>query len=1737
LSGFLPEGITFDPLTGIISSTPTAPTEAGELIIKVTDGSVEAETLDLSVQYGAVVAPEMEAEQPLIENEEGLEPAEEAEKVEEAQEAEVAEEAEEAAEGGAPMLTAPAQWRVTGAFGSYTISELSDGAEVSTGLSRDALLAKIDGYWATHDKLRLVFGADTANPMTSQRSEPGTADGRITITVPAGKQLDIEGWLTVADDTALQLSGADATSIININAVGKPDGYSVALPNIDEGNIESQGNGVSTIYCPSDSLATLNINGGKISKAAGDNGSGICDASTGALHIYGGEVTATAAGSRAIVVAGGTFAAEAGTITAAPDAYAIDNTSELGSFSLGSASMLPAIEGIIKLANQTSRFHYTGVLADPLTNVYSIEPSENTLGGDTVFAGGAAYAEAEGFINTSTALPNPIVAGIEAQSSDAILKASMLALSTPITNAFEIWNWADLAEINNLLNDPAYVDANGHNLAYYYAAGNGFRLMQDLGVPGAGNYGDGTDGASGSGISGKTAAAAGRTGNEVYGWNGYQGHTGDEAAYTGAQGTGSGWAGAAGWTPVGKYTLQVSGEGIEPAGNKPFKGIFDGQGHSINGLWENYSANISNTWGAGLFGYLHTAEVYDLTVNTSAAGIKITSQSWTSSTAGVLAGNAYDSKFENCFTSGLVENHGRHNGNLNSVTAGGFTGTIVGPTPATYVDAGPMPPINASAINCGASTTVYSNERAGGFSSSFTGLAEDCYATGSVTVNAGADGSVPYPSAAGFAVAIGRGNIIRCYSTGDVSATLTSVYDGEWDTFASFTAGGFAGLISSSYVSQSYALGKLTVLSLDGGVYYANESSDGFGAGGFAGKVKGDSSTSGGATTIEDCYSLAAVDITAKNNAETTYAGGFIGRSSGGSGQYGPGNVTVSGCYAAGNVKADFSAVTGTKGEGGFIGYIGGISTNKISAGTTPNRFDTWATNQTDAVGRDDVSSGSGFAPSGVTTTDLVKKTTYTQESSASYGVEASGVWDIVDGVTYPFLWWQYKDAASLNYTLATVKKNGSVLSGTVPYNFTAAGDTVEVTDQGSAAWARFSNNANATGGVTLTAPSILWGGSATNIVRPFSLAPVILPPARLVGFGGYQWYIIGYENVGVYNGSGAHPAPANSITLLVKQASAAYNNPGKSQYGEVRYRPSVTTATAGYQEYNGKYYQGAFNTYPSDYLDSEVQRAMDIIANGGSVLNPAGTASNVILDHEQIFINPRTLYASEDTYPQKMSEDVANQKLWAISVNERDIIKTFSNGTTILAFGRGMYSGWAWTRTPGDSSGLPSATFVSTATTNNNGATVDSTNSPNPAVRPAFNLDLNNVILVTASTSADGGTYKPDNTVGGPLEQLVDVPSTDTIKFTMKVSDPDFLSLKVIGGNAHTGTPGDTLNIDYSGAKMDTVDKYVSTVIFNSAGDAVYYGKLSQTASGTANIIIPNTLPGGTYTVRLYNEQANGDDYTDFMSDTPPTSYEITASTNPTTGAHGTITPPGVTTVSLGDNQGYVITADPGYHIESITVDGSPIPLTGTTADNAYEFTNVTADHTIEVAFAVNKTPVTITKVVTGDYADKTKAFTFTVYFQDSTGAALASGTAFTYTGGIVAGSGATPPANGTLTLDSQGKAQFTLKHGQTITIDGAAATGKVRAAESPAGYTPSFTDSLDAVPTPYNDLDTGYRSMTDDARIFAFSNDRAVPPPTGIVVEDPRTFLAASPLVAGFACALENLFKKRKPRYPGKH
>jgi hypothetical protein len=147
-------------------------------------------------------------------------------------------------------------------------------------------------------------------------------------------------------------------------------------------------------------------------------------------------------------------------------------------------------------------------------------------------------------------------------------------------------------------------------------------------------------------------------------------------------------------------------------------------------------------------------------------------------------------------------------------------------------------------------------------------------------------------------------------------------------------------------------------------------------------------------------------------------------------------------------------------------------------------------------------------------------------------------------------------------------------------------------------------------------------------------------------------------------------------------------------------------------------------------------------------------------------------------------------------------------------------------------------------------------------SVRPALNLDLSSVVFASA---ASGAGAKSAAVCGGGLIDA-GAPGAN-MKFTVLSGDASFLNLSVANNSSRTIAPGGTVDVAYSGARTGT-DKYVSVVITNSSGDVLHYGKLSPDEAGTAGIVVPAGITPGNYTIRMFNEQANGDRHTDFASE-----------------------------------------------------------------------------------------------------------------------------------------------------------------------------------------------------------------------------------------------------------------------------
>ena len=138
-------------------------------------------------------------------------------------------------------------------------------------------------------------------------------------------------------------------------------------------------------------------------------------------------------------------------------------------------------------------------------------------------------------------------------------------------------------------------------------------------------------------------------------------------------------------------------------------------------------------------------------------------------------------------------------------------------------------------------------------------------------------------------------------------------------------------------------------------------------------------------------------------------------------------------------------------------------------------------------------------------------------------------------------------------------------------------------------------------------------------------------------------------------------------------------------------------------------------------------------------------------------------------------------------------------------------------------------------------------------AARPAFNLNLNSVLFASAAV---GG--KPD---GG----LTAVPeySGNEWKLTLLDNSNNF----AVTEKAISAAPDDTVVLHYTGASA-WPNEYISAIIADSNG-AQYYGRITRpdVGNGTVDIKIPSDLAPGSYTLKVFSEQYNGDYKTDYAS------------------------------------------------------------------------------------------------------------------------------------------------------------------------------------------------------------------------------------------------------------------------------
>ena len=337
-------------------------------------------------------------------------------------------------------------------------------------------------------------------------------------------------------------------------------------------------------------------------------------------------------------------------------------------------------------------------------------------------------------------------------------------------------------------------------------------------------------------------------------------------------------------------------------------------------------------------------------------------------------------------------------------------------------------------------------------------------------------------------------------------------------------------------------------------------------------------------------------------------------------------------------------------------------------------------------------------------------------------------------------------------------------------------------------------------------------------------------------------------EEVGAW-GSAAIKLGADALSVLSKNVNTATaptvyfgqnhdNNPaawrviGYDGSGVTSAQGDITLFAAG----NMGVVKFADTTANNKYAPSNLKTAIDALAAK-------------LTTEENAVVKKRTLtsgsYNGENT-DCVAGAQVDNAVFWPLSIAEASAVNND------LRIADKEHTKWAssywWLRSPGTS-----AYVVAVVKGNGSVSCAGHSLGTEIGVRPAFNLNLNSVLFASAAV---GG--KPD---GG----LTPIPeySGNEWKLTLLDSRRNF----AVTEKTVSAAPDDTVTLNYKGATTGK-NEYISVILADNNG-AQYYGRVAQPTaeSGTVEIKIPSDIAPGDYTLKVFNEQYNGDYNTDYAS------------------------------------------------------------------------------------------------------------------------------------------------------------------------------------------------------------------------------------------------------------------------------
>ena len=301
---------------------------------------------------------------------------------------------------------------------------------------------------------------------------------------------------------------------------------------------------------------------------------------------------------------------------------------------------------------------------------------------------------------------------------------------------------------------------------------------------------------------------------------------------------------------------------------------------------------------------------------------------------------------------------------------------------------------------------------------------------------------------------------------------------------------------------------------------------------------------------------------------------------------------------------------------------------------------------------------------------------------------------------------------------------------------------------------------------------------------------------------------------------------------------------------------------------------------------------------------------------------------------------------------------------------------------------------------------TITATAGPNGSITPSGAVSVNHGANQTFAITPDTGYHVADVLVDGSSVGAVTSYSFDNVTADHTISATFAINTYTIMASAGaygTISPSGAVSVNHGGSQSFSITPNAGYHVLDLVVDGVPVG--AMTSYDFTNVTAPHTIyatlainmytvtatagssgsitPSGAVSVNHGTNQTFAitpdtgyhvaDVAVDGSSVGAVTSYTFTSVTadhtisatfvintytiNASAGVNGTISPSGAVSVNHGASQGYTITPDANYHVVDVLVDGASVG-----AVTSYNFTNVTAPHTISVTFAINTYTITAT-------------------------------------------------------------------------------------------------------------------------------------------------------------------------------